>query len=321
MDRPSIALVGGAGWIGSRLVAALVRAGCTVRIVTRRREHARHLAMLTVDIVEAASLDRATLARALAGADAAVNLVGALHGGHGTPYGEGFRAAHVALPSALAAACLDARVPHLVHLSAIGAAPDAPSQYLRSKGDGEAALRSAEAASGGALAVTVLRPSVVFGPGDHFLTLFAGLQRRLPVLPLAMPDARFQPVYVGDVARAIQQACSLRAARGAIYELGGPREYTLEQLVRYCGALVGRNARIVRLPAALAHLQAAVFERLPGEPLITRDNLLSMTVPSVAHGPIAPELGIHPASIEGVAPGYLGMGAGSSRHDLWRSRH
>ncbi|WP_414443351.1 complex I NDUFA9 subunit family protein [Burkholderia sp. 22PA0106] len=320
MDRPIVALVGGTGFIGARLVAALLRDGCTVRIVARRREHARHLAMLAVEIVEVGGFDAGSLARFVAGADAAVNLVGTLHGGHGHPYGEGFRAAHVALPAALAAACVEAGVPRLVHVSALGADPGGPSMYLRSKGDGEAALHAAADTSGGALAVTVLRPSVVFGPGDAFLTTFARLQRFLPVLPLAMPDAQFQPIYVGDVAQALRMACSLREARGATYELGGPRVYTLEQLVRYCGALTGRAARIVRLPDALARVQAAVFERLPGEPLITRDNLASMRVPNVMHGPLAPELGIRPASIEGVAPGYLGAGVGGTRHDAWRSR-
>ncbi|MEK6350898.1 MAG: complex I NDUFA9 subunit family protein [Burkholderia sp.] len=320
MDRPIVALVGGTGFIGARLVAALLRDGCTVRIAARRREHARHLAMQAVEITEVGGFDTPSLARFAAGADVVVNLVGTLHGGHGHPYGAGFRAAHVALPAALAAACVDAGVPRLVHVSALGADSAGPSMYLRSKGDGEAALRAAADASGGALAVTLLRPSVVFGPGDAFLTTFARLQRLFPVLPLAMPDAQFQPVYVGDVAQALRMACSLREARGATYELGGPRVYTLEQLVRYCGALTGHAARIVRLPDTLARVQAAVFERLPGEPLITRDNLASMRVPNVMHGPLAPELGIRPASIEGVAPGYLGAGVGGTRHDAWRSR-
>ncbi|MBI0327062.1 complex I NDUFA9 subunit family protein [Burkholderia plantarii] len=318
MDRPTIALVGGTGFIGARLVAALVRAGYPVRLAARRRERARHLATMSVEVVELDRFDAASLARVVAGAGVAINLVGTLHGGRGTPYGEGFRQLHVALPGALAAACVEAGVAQLVQVSALGADSHGPSMYQRSKGDGEAALHAAAAASGGALAVTVLRPSVVFGPGDAFLTTFARLQRLLPVLPLAMPDAQFQPVYVGDVAQALLAVAGNRAAYGRTYELGGPRVYTLEQLVRYCGALVGRQARIIRLPDALARLQASVFEHLPGEPVITRDNLASMRVPNVLSGPLAPELGVRPASLEGVAPGYLS--AGGTRYDAWRSR-
>ncbi|WP_070108043.1 complex I NDUFA9 subunit family protein [Burkholderia plantarii] len=318
MDRPTIALVGGTGFIGARLVAALVRAGYPVRLAARRRERARHLATMSVEVVELDGFDAGSLTRVVAGAGVAINLVGTLHGGHGTPYGEGFRQLHVALPGALAAACAEAGVAQLVQVSALGADSHGPSMYQRSKGDGEAALHAAAAASEGALAVTVLRPSVVFGPGDAFLTTFARLQRLLPVLPLAMPDAQFQPVYVGDVAQALLAVAGNRAAYGRTYELGGPRVYTLEQLVRYCGALVGRQARIIRLPDALARLQASVFEHLPGEPVITRDNLASMRVPNVLSGPLAPELGVRPASLEGVAPGYLG--ASGTRYDAWRSR-
>jgi len=140
------------------------------------------------------------------------------------------------------------------------------------------------------------------------------------VLPLAMPDAQFQPVFVGDVAQAIVNTLDLAAARGKTYELGGPKVYTLEALVRYCGALVGRQARIVRLPDALAQLQAIVFEHLPGEPMLTRDNLASMSVPNVLSGPLAPELGIEPASLESIAPAYLGDAAQRSRFARFRAR-
>ncbi len=318
MDRQTVALLGGTGFIGSRLVNVLVAAGKRVRIGTRRREHARHLAMLPVEIVELEGLDARHLARFVAGAHAAVNLVGVLHDGHGTPYGAGFERAHVALPAALASACVEAGVPRLSHLSALGADSRGASMYQRSKGDGEAALHAVAATT--PLGVTIFRPSVVFGPGDAFLNTFASLQLALPVLPLAMPDAQFQPVFVGDVAQAIVNTLDLAAARGKTYELGGPTVYTLEALVRYCGALVGRQARIVRLPDALARLQAIVFEHLPGEPMLTRDNLASMSVPNVLSGPLAPELGIEPASLESIAPAYLGDAAQRSRFARFRAR-
>jgi uncharacterized protein YbjT (DUF2867 family) len=318
MDRQTVALLGGTGFIGSRLVNALIASGRRVRIGTRRRSHARELAMLPVEIVELDGFDAQHLVRFAAGAQAAVNLVGVLHGGRGAPYGAGFERAHVALPAAFASACADAGVPRFMQLSALGADSRGPSMYQRSKGDGEAALHAVAAAC--PLNVTIFRPSVVFGPGDAFLTTFARLQRTLPVLPLAMPDARFQPVFVGDVVQAIVNTLDLAAARGKTYELGGPTVYTLEELVRYCGTLAGRQARIVRLPDALARLQAAVFERLPGEPIITRDNLASMSVPNVLSGPLAPELGICPASLESIAPAYLGNAAQRSRFDWFRAR-
>ncbi|KVU27094.1 NAD-dependent dehydratase [Burkholderia ubonensis] len=317
MDQ-TIALLGGTGFIGSRLVSALIDAGKHVRIGTRRREHARHLMMLPVEIVELESLDERSLARFVAGAHAAVNLVGVLHGGHGMPYGAGFERAHVALPASLASACIEAGVRRLLHMSALGANSHGASMYQRSKGDGEAALHAVAATD--SLALTIFRPSVVFGPGDAFLNTFARLHRTLPAIPLAMPDARFQPVFVGDVARAFVNTLDLAAARGKTYELGGPKVYTLEELVRYCGTLAGREAPIVRLPDAIARLQAAFFECLPGEPVITRDNLASMSVPNVLSGPLAPELGIQPVSLESIVPAYLGDAALRSRFDWFRSR-
>ncbi|PCE31262.1 complex I NDUFA9 subunit family protein [Burkholderia ubonensis] len=317
MDQ-TVALLGGTGFIGSRLVSALIDAGKHVRIGTRRREHARHLMMLPVEIVELESFDERRLARFVAGAHAAVNLVGVLHGGHGTPYGAGFERAHVALPAALASACIEAGVRRLLHMSALGANSHGASMYQRSKGDGEAALHAVAATD--SLALTIFRPSVVFGPGDAFLNTFARLHRTLPAIPLAMPDAQFQPVFVGDVARAFVNTLDLAAAHGKTYELGGPKVYTLEELVRYCGTLAGREARIVRLPDAIARLQAAFFECLPGEPVITRDNLASMSVPNVLSGPLAPELGLQPVSLESIVPAYLGDAALRSRFDWFRSR-
>ncbi len=165
----------------------------------------------------------------------------------------------------------------------------------------------------------IFRPSVVFGPEDRFLNTFAALTRLFPVLPLAKPDAKFQPVYVGDVVKAIVGTLDLDAAEGHTYELGGPIVYTLESLVRYCGAMVGRDPRIVRLPDALAYLQALTFETLPGEPLITRDNLDSMSCDSVLSGPLAPELNLEPVAIEAIAPTYLNEASLRSRFSAFRA--
>ncbi|HEX3865565.1 MAG TPA: complex I NDUFA9 subunit family protein, partial [Gemmatimonadaceae bacterium] len=248
-------MVGGSGFIGSHLVNALVEAGKHVRVATRRRYHARHLTLLPVDVIETDVLDPVQLASFVENADAVINLVGTLHGGLGTPYGPGFAKLHVELPTKLVAACEGKGVHRLIHMSALGADSRGPSMYLRSKGDGEKAI-----VASASLATTIFRPSVVFGPEDSFLNRFALLQKLAPVIPLAMPDAKFQPVYVADVSKAIVNVLDLDAANGRTYELGGPSVYTLEQLLNYCGDVLGRHARIVRLPNAFGRLQALSFE-------------------------------------------------------------
>ncbi|WP_321818438.1 MULTISPECIES: complex I NDUFA9 subunit family protein [unclassified Paraburkholderia] len=314
MRHQAIAVIGGSGFIGSHLVNALVEAGKDVRVAARRRASASHLTLLPIDVIETDVTDPVALASFLEGTDAVINLIGTLHGGHGNPYGAGSARLHVELPTKIVAACESKNVHRLIHLSAIGADPRGPSMYLRSKGDGEKAVHAATA-----VATTILRPSVVFGPEDNFLNRFAVLQKLFPMIPLGMPDAKFQPVYVGDVSKAIVNVLDLDAASGHTYELGGPTVYTLEQLVQYCGEVVGKHARIVRLPNAFARLQALSFEMAPGEPVLTRDNLDSMKVDSVLSGPLAPELGIDPASIETIAPLYLADASLRSRLNIFRA--
>jgi uncharacterized protein YbjT (DUF2867 family) len=313
MRHQAIAIIGGSGFIGSHLVSALVERGKDVRIVTRRRQNASHLTLLPIDVIEADVFDPVQLARFVENADAVINLVGTLHGKRGTPYGPEFAKAHVELPTKVAAACEGKGVHRLIHLSALGADTNGPSMYSRSKADGEKAVHAAR------LATTVFRPSVVFGPEDAFLNKFAFLQRVFPMIPLAMPDAKFQPVYVGDVAKAIVNVLDLDAASGRTYELGGPSVYTLEQLVKYCGDTIGKHARIIRLPNALGRLQAFTFEFAPGEPVISRDNLDSMKTDNVLSGPLAPELGIEPVSIEAIAPVYLTGASLRSRFNAFRA--
>lgn len=313
MRHQSVALIGGSGFIGSHLANALVAAGKSVRLATRSRARARHLTMLPIDVLEVDVFDPVALARFVEGADAVVNLVGTLHGGRGRPYGRELASAHVELPAKIVAACEGKGVHRLVHISALNADPAGPSMYLRSKGDGEKAVRA-----GSRLATTIFRPSVVFGPQDNFLNTFTLLQRLFPVIPLAKPDAKFQPVFVGDVASAIVNTLDLDAASGRTYELGGPTVYTLEALVKFCGDAVRRHARIVRLPDAFAYMQAMTFEMLPGA-VLTRDNLDSMTRDAVLSGALAPELGIEPASMEAIAPAYLGNASLRSRFSAFRT--
>jgi uncharacterized protein YbjT (DUF2867 family) len=316
MRALSIVMFGGTGFIGSHLAARLAERDVTIVAPTRHEAHAMHLMPLGVDIVEADIHDDATLRRLVAGKDAVINLVGILHARRGMPYGPEFRRVHVELPRRIVAACAAEGVPRYLHMSALGAHRDGPSMYQRSKADGELA-----ATSEASVAATIFRPSVVFGPEDNFLNMFARLQRHLPVVPLAGADARFQPVYVGDVADAYAHALREPASRHRTYELGGPGIYTLAELVRLAGRYSGHPRPVIALPDGLARLQAAFFELLPGTPLITRDNLDSMKVDNVVKPSnevlTAEALDIKLTALESVAPQYL---APDGQLDELRSR-
>ncbi|MDP3616573.1 MAG: complex I NDUFA9 subunit family protein, partial [Rhodoferax sp.] len=277
-----------------------------------------HLPQLPLlSVLEMDVHDEAALSKAVMGHDAVVNLVAILHGTQAA-----FDRAHVALPQKLARACLAAGVRQLVHVSALGADAEqpqsAPSMYLRSKGQGEAALM--QAAGSGAQTVfdlTILRPSVIFGAKDKFLNIFAKLQKVFPVMPLAVAQARFQPVWVEDVASAV--LCSLErsgalpvAQAPLVLELCGPEVFTLKELVQMAAQLAGiRNGRgrpVLALPGWLGRLQATLMELAPGEPLMSRDNLDSMRADNVASGklPGLQSLGITAAALRPIAKGYLG---------------
>jgi NADH dehydrogenase len=239
-----------------------------------------------------------------------VNLVGILHGSEGE-----FERTHAQLPRRIAQACAGARVNRIVHVSAIGADAKAPSRYLRSKAAGEAALATK------GLDLTVLRPSVVFGEGDRFLTTFARLQAVLPAVAIPSPQARFQPVWVDDIAAAIVRCLDDRTTIGETIECGGPDVLTLEELVRIAGRASGHRRPVFGLPDAIARVEAFFLEALPGDPLMSRDNLDSMRVPSIVSGvlPGLTRLGIRPTGVEPIAPLYLGRAHGPARLGEWRT--
>lgn len=308
MRHQNLLVIGGSGFVGGHLVAALAAEGRRVLVPSRRREVAKRLLLLpTVDVIEADVGDDDTLRRLVAGRDAVVNLVGILHGTESS-----FAAAHVELPHRIVAACRSAGVPRILHMSALGAAADAPSIYLRSKAAGETVVEDAGVVDGAPIATTIFRPSVVFGRDDHFLNLFATMQRWLPVVPLARAHARFQPVSVHDVASAFVRALDDPETFDRIYELTGPRVYSLEELVQVAGALRaggnGRPRRVIPLPDALGRLQAAFLEIAPGPTLMSRDNFDSMQADNVASGryPGLAELGITARALEPEAAVYLG---------------
>lgn len=320
MKIDNVLVIGGAGFVGRHIVSLLAARGLRVSVPTRRRDRAKHLILLpTVDVLECDVNAPGVLERLARGCDAVINLAGVLHSRPAGPqsdagqrYGQDFFATHVELPQRVVAACRAAGVRRLLHMSALGAAREAPSEYLRSKSAGEAAVLAADD-----LAVTVFRPSVVFGPEDRFLNLFAALAALMPVLAVASPQARFQPVYVGDVAQAFARSLTERDAAGACYELGGPHEYSLRELVEYVCVVSGRRRLVVGLGGALSLLQAWTLEHLPGQ-LMTRDNLRSMQVPSVTASNLP--FGIVATPLESVAPNYLAHAQPRERYDEFRHR-
>ena len=295
MKHMKIAVIGGSGFVGRHLANELVNQLREVIVLTRVREHAQSLILLpTVLVVEVDARDVDALTRATHEADAVINLVGIRY----ETSKMRFEGIHVGITEAAIEACRRNGIRRLIHMSALNAGPDAPSAYLRSKGEAEARV----AASG--LDWTIFRPSVIFGPEDRFLNTFATIARLLPVIYLPGATARFQPVYVGDVATAMAAALDDTSTFGQRYPLCGPRVYTLRELVRLAAELTGRRRWIVGLPGALGKMQAWLLEHFPGKPL-TRDNLLSMRVDSVSDGSPAALLGGPPRSIEDMAPEYL----------------
>ena len=313
-----VLVLGGSGLVGRHLIERLQRLRADVTVPTRRYAAARELWPLPcVNLVVTDVTQPGVLARLVPGHDAVVNLVARLHGSAAQ-----FEQLHAELPRQLAAACAAGGVRRVLHVSALGAAPNAPSHYQRSKAAGEAALQQAAAA--GQLDLTVLRPSVIYGADDRFLKLFARLQRSLPLMPLGCAGARFQPVWVNDVASALERCLQDPATIGQTYEVCGPDVFTLRELVQaagqWAGVREGRGRPVLGLPGPLARLQAGVMECLPGAPLLSRDNLDSMKVDNVAGGqlPGLAELGIAPAPLAAVGPIILGTNGAVSRLDVWR---
>jgi uncharacterized protein YbjT (DUF2867 family) len=317
MDIKKVLLLGGSGFIGTYIANRLSQRGIEVTIPTRRRERTKALIIQpNVLMPEVGINSEEALVSLMQGQDAVINLVGILHSRDVVlPYSKDFAEAHVELPKKIVAACKKAGVRRLVHMSALGADPKGPSEYLCSKGDGEAIVMAAKSE----LDVTVFRPSVIFGLGDSFLTMFAGVLRKLPFFPLGFGHARFQPVWAADVADAFVDSLGNPETFGQAYDLVGPKVYTLRELVDYTARLVGSNARIIALPEGLAYLQAGLMWLSP-KPLMSPDNLRSMQVDNICGSNCRLPANWKPTALEAIAPTYIAHNTPKGKLDGFRYR-
>ena len=298
MKIASVCVIGGTGFLGSHVVRQLAARGLRVRVPTRRRERAKALIVLpTVDVFNADVHHPATLERAIQDCDAVISLVGILHE---TRAGD-FARIHTELPRKIVDACRKAGLRRLLHVSALKVAHDAPSAYLRSKAEGEQQIRVAEA---GGIRTTIFRPSVIFGPEDRFLNMFAQLAQKLPAIVLACPKAIFQPVYVEDVARALLDSLELSQTYGRSFELCGPKTYTLQELVKYVCRLLQLERPILPLNDEMSHLLAWIMEWSPVK-LLSRDNYHSMKIANRCDCPFPTVFNFQPSALEAVVPTYL----------------
>lgn len=307
----TIVVLGGTGFVGSHVAPRLVARGHRVIVLSRNRELRRDLTVLPHSRVFSCNVyDRAALAARLAGADAALNLVGILNERGNS--GAGFARAHVELTQTLIAACGAAGVKRLVQMSALNAGQGA-SHYLKTRGRAEDAVR------GSALAWTITRPSVIFGPGDGLFCRFAKLLKLMPVLPLARATARFAPVYVGDVADALVRALEDPCTAGRVYELGGPDVMTLAEIVRYTRDCLGLKRAIVPLPDLLGRMQALACDFVPGKPF-SSDNFRSLLLDSVPREDGLDALGIAKTPVAALVPAVLTHDDRQAQLDRLRQR-
>jgi NADH dehydrogenase len=299
-----VTVFGGSGFIGSQVVRQLARAGWRIRVAVRNPNLAYRMRLLgdvgQVDVVQANIRNRPSIARALEGATAAVNLVGVLY----ETGRQGFEAIHATGARNVAEVAREQGVTRLAQMSALGADPDSASKYARTKAAGEAAAREVYPDA------VVVRPSIVFGQDDHFFNRFAGMAQLSPALPLVGGGhTRFQPVFVGDVGKAVAQVVTALEAAGQTYELAGPAVFTFRQLMQLMLAETGQRRLLAPIPFPLARLLGLGGGLVSGlvPPPLTADQVDLLRTDNVASGgfPGLAELGITPTTLEAVLPTYL----------------
>ncbi|MGQ0443372.1 MAG: complex I NDUFA9 subunit family protein, partial [Methylophilaceae bacterium] len=258
MTIRTVCVLGGAGFVGSSIVSKLSAAGYQVKVLTRHRERAKHLILLPNVQVQACDIaNHHAMSDALVGSDAVINLIGILHeSGNNT-----FETVHHQLPRRVAQMCEELGINRLIHMSALRAGQYAPSKYLRSKALGEAAISEFNKK----LHITIFKPSVIFGRGDSFLNLFATIIKFSPLVVLAKPAAKFQPIWVGDVAQVFVNALENNTTYEKTYELGGPAVYSLRDLVQKVMVVLILERPIIGLNNPFSYMQGLMLELLPGK--------------------------------------------------------
>ncbi len=310
MQIRKVVVLGGSGFVGGYIVAKLDAAGYQVKVLTRRRESAKHLILLpNVEVVECNIMQDAALAHELTGSDAVINLVGILHDNKTF----GFERIHHQLSRRVAQLSDELGIARLIQMSALQASASAPSAYLRSKAAGEAAVLEYAKK----LDITIFRPSVIFGRGDSFINLFAQLVKLLPVVMLAKPDAKFQPIWVEDVASCFVNSLQNTATYSKVYELGGPKVYSLRQLVQAVADELGKKRMIIGLNNSLSMMQGFALGLMPIK-LMTTDNIKSMQVDNVCKQKFPEVFQITPTALETIMPEYLNNQVPRAAYDKFR---
>ncbi len=317
MISHNICILGGTGFVGRHLAIHLATAGNHCRILTRNsRRHPDLRIVSNIEFQQGDPFDSRWLKAAFQGCDTIINLVGILNeSGHK----HSFQRAHITLGNRILDACRENDVKRLLHMSALHAnEANGPSRYLKTKGEAENRVHTLAPPQ---VKVTSFQPSVIFGPDDSFFNRFAGLLRiTAGPFPLACPDARFAPVYVGDVAEAFSRALSDKSTWGKHYELCGPRDFTLRELVQYTAAQTGVRRQIIGLNDRLSRIQARLLGMLPGKPF-SFDNYLSLQAASICSRDGLEELGIKATDIDAVVPYYLAGRTERGRYQQLRKRH
>ena len=301
MKRLTIAILGGTGFVGSRLAARLARDRHKLRILTRRREAHRSLLVLpTAQIVQVDVYDANQLTERFRGCDVVINLVGILN--EYRRKGGSFRDAHLQLTDTVVKACNAAGVPRYLHMSALNVGKG-QSKYLISKAEAE---NLAHYHASDDFHVTSFRPSVIFGPGDSFFNKFALFLKLMPaVFFIACGSSKLQPIYVGDVVEAMVRSLNDRNSWGKRFELCGPETFSLKQLVQYTARVSGRKRWVIGLGPFFSRVQAVLLSLLPGKPM-TLDNYRSLQVDSCCVHNSLEEFGIMPTALDAVVPLYIG---------------
>lgn len=292
-----IVLLGATGFVGRHLLPVLASAGHQCVVLARSPERCRDLAVIPGVVVQRANtFDAENLQSHFDGADAVFNLAGILN--ESGRSGKGFHRVHVELVETVIATCRTAGVQRLVHLSALNAGKGS-SHYLVSKGVAEQRILAAND-----LVSTIVQPSVIFGQGDAFFNRFAALLKMTPVLPLACPEAKMQPVWVGDLVAAMEMSLNDPESMGQVLVMVGPEVFSLRQLVEYTACTVGLKRKVIGLSDTLSRLQGLMMDFVPGKPF-SSDNYRSLQTDNTSVENSLWRFGISPRSVESVVPGYI----------------